>query len=65
MPLFHPGWGAPQGLVFDRLRVPMHDRLSPNQSGLEKGVNEHPHQSDRSGKPVRSVEQQDGQEFVL
>jgi hypothetical protein len=40
-------WGAPQGLVFDRLKLPVHDRLGPSQSGPEKRISQHPHRSDR------------------
>jgi hypothetical protein len=38
IPPFHPSWGAPQRSVFDRLKLPVHDRLGPSQSGLEKGL---------------------------
>jgi hypothetical protein len=62
---FHLGWGAPQGLVFDGLKLSMHDRLGPSQSGQEKRVDQHPHQSDQFVESVRSVEQQAGLELML
>jgi hypothetical protein len=62
---FHPGWGAPQGSMFDRLKLPVHDRLGSSQSDLEKRISQHPHRLDRSDELVRPVEQQVGQEFVL
>jgi hypothetical protein len=51
--------------MFDRLKLPIHDQLGPSQSGPERRISQHSHQSDRSGEPVRPVEQQVGQEFVL
>jgi hypothetical protein len=39
--------GGPQGSVFDRLKLPVHDRLGPSQSGLEKkSANTHTGQTD-------------------
>jgi hypothetical protein len=61
MPPFHPGWGAPQGSVFDRLKLPVHDRLGPSQYGIGKRFNQHSNQLDRSSEPVRPA----GQEFML
>jgi hypothetical protein len=49
MPPFHPGWGAPQGLVFDRFKLPVHDRLGHSQSGLEKRTSQHPHRAPQIG----------------
>jgi hypothetical protein len=65
MPLFHPGWEAPQSSIFDRLKLPVHDRLGSSQSSPEERISQHPHRSDRSGEPVRTIEQQAGQEFML
>jgi hypothetical protein len=66
MPPFHLGWGgAHQGLVIDRLKLLVHDRLGPSQFSSKKRISQHSHRSDRSGEPVRPVEQQVGQEFVL
>jgi hypothetical protein len=38
MTTFHPCWGAPQRSVFNRLKLLVHDRLGPSQSGPEKGL---------------------------
>jgi hypothetical protein len=35
--IISPRLGAPQGSVFDRLRVSVHDRLGPSQYSPEKG----------------------------
>jgi hypothetical protein len=51
--------------VFDRLKLQVHDRLDPSQSGLEKGINQYTDRSDLHGEPVRSVEQDVKQEFVV
>jgi hypothetical protein len=47
--------GAPQGSIFVRLRVSVHDQLGPNQSGPGIMVGQHPHRSDWSGEPVKQV----------
>ena len=60
IPTFHPGWGTPHRSVFDRITPPVHDRLGPHQSGprgVEVGVDQDPHRSDRSTGPVRPVQQ--------
>jgi hypothetical protein len=44
--------GAPQRLVFDRLRVTVHDQLGPTQSGPEVEAEQQPYRSDQSGGPV-------------
>jgi hypothetical protein len=59
------GLGTPQGSMFDRLKLSVHDRLGPSQSGPEKRISQHPHRSYRSDEPIKPVEQQVGQEFVL
>jgi hypothetical protein len=56
MPSFHTHWGAPQGLVLDRLKLPVHDRLGLSQSGLEKKIGQQADRSDRPGESVRPVE---------
>jgi hypothetical protein len=65
MPLFRPGLGAPQGSVFDRLKLPVHDRLGPTQSGPAKRISQYTDQSDLHGGSVRPVEQDVEQEFVV
>jgi hypothetical protein len=56
MPPFHTHWGAPQGSVLDRLKLPVHDRLGLSQSGLEKKIGQQADRSDRPGESVRPVE---------
>jgi hypothetical protein len=51
--------------VFNRLKLPVHDRLGPSQSGAERRISKHAHQSDQSSEPVRPIEQQDGLELML
>jgi hypothetical protein len=48
--------GAPQGSMFNRLKLPVHDRLCPSQSGPEKKIDQKADQLDRPGEPVRSIE---------
>jgi hypothetical protein len=47
--------------VFDRLKLPVHDRLGPSQYGIGKRFNQHSNQLDWSSEPVRPA----GQEFML
>jgi hypothetical protein len=51
--------------VFDRLKLPVYDRLGTTQFGPAKRINQYTDQSYLHGGSIRPVEQDVEQEFVV